>query len=123
MLPIALAVMTLTSMSLWVSTALIGISFSLVPAVMWPLTSKLVAPSRFGSAIGLMWVAQNAGIGGANLVAGWLNDQAGASAHNPAGYVPMMLFFGIASVLGCLCALALWFTAGSRAQEAATHAA
>jgi len=123
MLPIALVVMTLTSMSLWVSTALIGVSFSLVPAVMWPLTSKLVAPGRFGSAIGLMWVAQNAGIGGANLLAGWLNDQAGASAQNPAGYTPMMLFFGIASVLGCLCALLLWFSAGRRAHEAATHAA
>ncbi|HEY1092500.1 MAG TPA: MFS transporter, partial [Burkholderiaceae bacterium] len=61
LLPIALAVMALTSMSLWVATALIGVSFSLVPAVMWPLASKLVGPARFGTAIGLMWVVQNAG--------------------------------------------------------------
>ncbi|OWQ90895.1 hypothetical protein CDN99_12095 [Roseateles aquatilis] len=121
LLPVAMAVMTLTSASLWVSTALIGVSFSLVPAVMWPLASKLVAPARFGTAIGLMWVAQNAGIGAANLVAGWLNDRAGASAQNPAGYEPMMLFFGLAGVVGAAFALMLWFTAGRRAHEAVTH--
>ncbi|MBO9689122.1 MFS transporter [Roseateles chitosanitabidus] len=121
LLPIAIATMALTSASLWISTALIGISFSLVPAVMWPLTSKLVAPARFGTAIGLMWVAQNAGIGGANVVAGWLNDRAGASAQNPAGYESMMLFFGLASVAGAVFALILWLTAGRKAQEQATH--
>jgi MFS family permease len=117
LLPIALAVMALTGWSLWVATVLIGISFSLVPAVMWPLASRLVAPNRFGTAIGLMWVAQNAGIGGANLAAGWLNDRAGASAANPAGYDAMMAFFGTASMLGFLCALALWLTAGRRRHE------
>lgn len=123
LLPIALAIMALTPASLWVPTALIGISYSLVPAVMWPLTSRLVAPNRFGTAIGLMWVVQNAGIGAANLVAGWLNDQAGASAANPAGYAPMMWFFGLTSVAGVVFALLLWLTAGRRGQEAATHAA
>ena len=117
LLPVALAVMALTHWSLWVSTALIGVSYSLVPAVMWPLASRIVAPSRFGTAIGLMWVVQNAGIGAANLVAGWLNDQAGASAANPGGYAPMMWFFGIASVLGLACALLLWLTAGQRRHE------
>lgn len=121
LLPISIATMALSSASLWISTALIGISFSLVPAVMWPLTSKLVSPARFGTAIGLMWVAQNAGIGGANVVAGWLNDRAGASAQNPAGYESMMLFFGLASVAGAVFALILWLTAGRKAQELATH--
>jgi MFS family permease len=116
-LPIALAVLALTGWPLWVATVLIGISFSLVPAVMWPLASRLVAPNRFGTAIGLMWVAQNAGIGGANLFAGWLNDRSGASAANPAGYDAMMAFFGMASVLGFVCALALWLTAGRRRHE------
>ncbi|RZL37119.1 MAG: MFS transporter [Rubrivivax sp.] len=117
LLPLALAMLALTSWSLWLSTVLIGISFSLVPAVMWPMASRLVAPSRFGTAIGLMWVAQNAGVSGANLVAGWLNDGAGASAANPAGYAPMMAFFGFASLLGFVCALALWLTAGRRRHE------
>jgi len=119
LLPIALAIVTLTPWSLWVSTALIGVSYSLVPAVMWPLTSKLVPAHRFGSAIGLMWVVQNAGIFGANMVAGWLNDRAGASAQNPGGYDAMMIFFGLASTIGAVCALILWLTAGRREQEAA----
>jgi MFS family permease len=122
LLPVSIAIMTWTPWSLWVGTALIGISFSLVPAVMWPLTSKLVSRARFGTALGLMWVAQNAGIAGANLVAGWLNDTAGASAQNPAGYQPMMLFFLAASSLGFAFALLLWITAGRRHQEAAVHA-
>jgi MFS family permease len=123
LLPLSIAVMALTHWSLWVATALIGVSFSLVPAVMWPLTSKLVPPARFGTAIGLMWVVQNAGIGGANLVAGWLNDSAGASAQNPGGYQPMMLFFGIASTLGFGFALMLWLAAGRRHHEVAAKAA
>lgn len=117
LLPVALAILALTPWSLWLPTVLIGISYSLVPAVMWPLTSRLVAPARFGTAIGLMWVAQNAGISGANLVAGWLNDRAGASAANPAGYGDMMLFFGAASAAGFACALLLWLTAGRRRHE------
>jgi MFS family permease len=122
LLPLAIAAMALTHWSLWVGTILIGVSFSLVPAVMWPLTSKLVSPARFGTAIGLMWVVQNAGIAGANLVAGWLNDRAGASATNPAGYDPMMLFFGALSTLGFGFALMLWLTAGRRHQEVIAHA-
>ena len=121
LLPISIAIMATTHWNLWVATALIGVSFSLVPAVMWPLTSKLVAPERFGTAIGLMWVVQNAGIAGANLVAGWLNDAAGASARNPTGYQPMMLFFGLSSALGFGFALLLWLTAGRQRQEAVTH--
>jgi MFS family permease len=114
--------MTWTPWNLWVATALIGVSFSLVPAVMWPLTSKLVSPARFGTALGLMWVVQNAGIAGANLVAGSLNDAFGASAQNPAGYQPMMLFFELASALGFVFALLLWITAGRRHQEVGVHA-
>ena len=122
LLPIAITLMALTHWSLWVATALMGVSFSLVPAVMWPLTRKLVGPDRYGTALGLMWVIQNAGIAGANLVAGFLNDQAHASAANPAGYQPMMLFFGITSTLGFGFAVLLWLTAGTKQQEAATHA-
>ena len=108
LLPVAIAIMAWTDWSLWIATVLIGVSYSLVPAVMWPLASRLVPAARFGTALGLMWVVQNAGIAGANLVAGWLNDRAGASAANPAGYLPMMEFFGVASVLGAVFAALLW---------------
>ncbi len=117
LLPLSFVIMATTDWGLWVPTALMGVSFSLVPAVMWPLTSKLVPAARFGTALGLMWVVQNAGIAGANLVAGWLNDVAGASAANPAGYQPMMLFFGTTSALGFGFALMLWLVAGRRRHE------
>lgn len=117
LLPLSIAVMALTNWSLWVATVMIGVSFSLVPAVMWPLTSKLVSPARFGTALGLMLVVQQAGIAGANLVAGRLNDLTAASAQNPDGYRPMMLFFGAVSTLGFGFALLLWFAAGRRQGE------
>jgi MFS family permease len=122
LLPIAIFSMAVTQWSLWVGTVLIGVSFSLVPAVMWPLTAKLVPPEKFGTAIGLMWVVQNLGIGGANLVAGWLNDAYDAGALNPAGYQPMMLYFFVSSALGFAFAMMLWRTAGRRHHEAVMHA-
>ena len=121
LLPLSFVIMATTDWSLWVATALMGVSFSLVPAVMWPLASKLVPAARFGTALGLMWVVQNAGIAGANLMAGWLNDAAGASASNPAGYQPMMQFFGTTSALGFGFAMLLWFVAGRRRHEAVTR--
>ena len=125
LLPVALAVMmTGQGMgALGLGTVLIGVSYSLVPAAMWPLVARLVAPSRFGTAIGLMWVIQNAGIAGANLVAGWLNDAAGASAEHAAGYRPMMIFFVVSSTVGTLFALVLWLRTRGRETAAASEPA
>ncbi|HTP50483.1 MAG TPA: MFS transporter [Anaeromyxobacteraceae bacterium] len=117
LLPVSLALMAAGSHGLGLATAFIGISYSLVPAAMWPLVSRLVEPNRFGTALGLMWVIQNAGIAGANLAAGWLNDRAGASALHPSGYQPMMVFFIAASTLGFGFAVLLWLR--SRGREAA----
>lgn len=122
LLPVSIVVMAATQWSLWVGTVLIGISFSVVPAVMWPLTAKLVAPDKFGTAVGLMWVAQNLGMGGANVIAGWLNDASHAGADNPAGYQPMMWFFFLSGALGFVAAMALWTKAGRRHHEAAARA-
>jgi hypothetical protein len=44
-------------------------------------------------------------------------DSAGASALNPAGYQPMMAFFGTMSTLGFGFALLPWLTAGRRHHE------
>jgi MFS family permease len=122
MLPVAIATLAFAGKSLWLGTVMIGVSYSLVPAVMWPLSARIVPASRYGTALGLMWVAQNAGIAGANLVAGRLNDHFGAGATNPAGYGPMMQFFFAAGTLGFACALLLWRSAGRRAHEAAITA-
>jgi len=96
-----------THLSLWVSTALIGVAFSLVPAVMWPAVPYLARPSQLGTAYGLMTMLQNIGLTIFNLLAGWLNDSNHAGADNPAGYLPMLWLFGLLSLSGLVFAWAL----------------
>jgi len=92
----------------WVTTAMLGISFSLIPAVLWPSVVKLVDASRLGTAYGLMFMMQAAGMTLANVFAGWLNDVSGAGADNPAGYTPMIVFFAGLALGAFLFAVALW---------------
>jgi MFS family permease len=89
-----------TDWSLWISTALIGVAFSLVPAVLWPSVPYLVEEERLGTAFGLMTMLQNIGLTGANLAAGALNDFGNAGAANPAGYRWMLWMFTILSLAG-----------------------
>jgi MFS family permease len=93
-----------------VSTALLGLSFSFLPAVLWPTVPRYVAPQQLGTAYGLMTTLQNAGLFAANLAAGYINDVSGASARNPGGYAPMLWFFGFLSVVAFLCTLVLWLS-------------
>ena len=46
------------------STVMIGIAFSLVPAVIWPAVPYLVEPNRLGTAYGLMTMVQAIGLDG-----------------------------------------------------------
>jgi MFS family permease len=75
-----------THVSIYVPMAMMGIAFSLIPAVMWPSVAYVVDESKLGTAYGLMTMVQNIGLFGFNLMVGSLNDQAKASAANPAGY-------------------------------------
>jgi MFS family permease len=86
-----------TNWSLWVTTVMIGIAFSLVPAVIWPAITYLVEDQRLGTAYGLSFMLQNIGLTIFNLAAGALNDWGGASAANPAGYDPMLWMFTVLS--------------------------
>lgn len=81
-----------------ISNVLLGLSYSLVPAVLWPCVARLVDARRLGTAYGLMTMIQNIGLFGANLGAGALNDAGGASPANPSGYAPMLVFFAILSL-------------------------
>ena len=85
-----------------------GLSFSVIPAVIWPSTAMLVEPRRLGTAFGLINVLQSLGMGALNLAAGWLNDRAGAGRANPEGYDPMLLMFGLFSLAGFVAVAALW---------------
>jgi MFS family permease len=96
-----------THLSLWVSTVMIGVAFSLVPAVLWPAVPYLVAANRLGTAYGLMMMLQNIGLMICNLAAGMLNDASGASADNPSGYLPMLWMFCLLSLSGFAFAWAL----------------
>jgi MFS family permease len=100
-------ILAYTSLNLWVSTVLIGIAFSLVPAVIWPAVPYLVEPSRLGTGYGMMTLVQNVGLTAFNYFAGVLNDANGAGPANPAGYTPMLWMFFVLSLFGFVFAAAL----------------
>jgi MFS family permease len=87
---------------------MMGISFSLVPAVIWPATTLIVEPRRLGTALGLITLIQALGMAASNLAAGWLADKAGAGAQNPAGYTVMLWFFFLLSLIALSSAVLLW---------------
>ncbi len=94
--------MAYTSVSLLVPMAMMGIAFSLVPAVMWPSVAYIVEEGKLGTAYGLMTMIQNIGLFGFNVIIGRANDIAGASAQNPGGYALGMWIFSILGFLGFL---------------------
>jgi len=100
--------MAYTGVSLYVPMAMMGIAFSLIPAIMWPSVAYVVEEKRLGTAYGLMTLVQNVGLAGFNLVIGWANDAAGASASNPGGYRPGMWIFSSLGVFAVLFSLLLW---------------
>jgi MFS family permease len=108
LLPITFMVLSLTDFSPWVSTVLMGVSFSLVPAIIWPATTLIVEPRRLGTALGVITLLQNLGLWGSNRIAGYLADRAGAGPANPAGYDTMIWFFGLLSLAALSCAALLW---------------
>ena len=108
LLPITLMVLSLTDLSPWLSTALMGVSFSMVPAIIWPATTLIVEPRRLGTALGVITLLQNLALWGSNRIAGWLATQAGAGPDNPAGYDTMIWFFGAVSIAALISVLLLW---------------
>ena len=88
--------MAYSRVSLYVPMAMMGVAFSLVPAVLWPSVAYIVGQAKLGTAYGLMTMIQNIGLAGFNLVIGWANDHAHASSSNPAGYaLGMWVFSGL----------------------------
>jgi MFS family permease len=99
--------MAYTRISLYVPMAMMGVAFSLIPAVMWPSVAYLVDQPKLGTAYGLMTMLQNIGFGGFNLMVGWANTYSHAGIDNPAGYNLGMWIFSILGVLGVLFAFLL----------------
>jgi MFS family permease len=92
--------MAVDGMNLYIPMAMMGIAFSLVPAVMWPAVAYLVDENRLGTAYGFMTMIQNIGLFGFNMLIGWANDYSGAGADNPGGYSLMLWIFSILGFLG-----------------------
>ncbi|HEY2202350.1 MAG TPA: MFS transporter [Solirubrobacteraceae bacterium] len=123
-LPLSFLVLATIPGSAGLSTALLGLSFAFLPAVLWPTVARYVAPEHLGTAYGVMTGLQNLGLTLANLAAGYINDVSGASAENPGGYTPMLWFFGILSLAAFACTLLLWLRDhGAAARRAAVSAA
>jgi len=95
-----------TGVPLGVPMSMMGVAFSLVPAVMWPCIAYVVDERRLGFAYGVMDAVQQAGLVCANQAIGWSNDRFGASPANPAGYTPGMWMFSAVGIVALV--FAIW---------------
>jgi MFS family permease len=80
--------------------SIMGIAFSLVPAVMWPSVALIVDNSKLGTGYGLMTMIQNIGLFAFNVIIGFSNDISKAGPSNPAGYNPGMWIFSSLGFFG-----------------------
>ena len=87
--------------------SMMGIAFSLVPAVMWPSVALIIESKQLGTAYGLMTMIQNIGLFGFNLLIGYANDISNASIQNPNGYNLGMWIFSSLGFFGLLFAYLL----------------
>lgn len=104
----------LTSINPYFLMALLGISFSLVPAAMWPSVAKIVPEYRIGTAYGAMFSLQNLGLFAIPILAGTILDRTNPSvtpemieAGSKLVYTPTILMFAFFGLLGVVFALLL----------------
>ena len=89
------------------ATSMMGIAFSLVPAVMWPAVAYIVEQSRLGTAYALMTLIQQIGFFLLNLAVGSANDYARAGPDNVGGYALGMWIFSVLGFVGLTFAILL----------------
>jgi MFS family permease len=99
--------MAYSPISLYVPVAMMGIVFSLIPAVMWPSVAYIVDQSRLGTAYALMTLIQQIGFFLLNLLIGKANDYSHAGVGNPGGYALGMWIFSILGFVGMALAILL----------------
>jgi MFS family permease len=98
-----------------VPMALLGVSFSLIPAAMWPAVSKIIAQNRLGTAYGIMFSVQNFGLWLFPILIGLILDktnpgvtadmvEAGTATYN---YTYSILMLAIIGIVGIVFALLL----------------
>ncbi len=101
LLPVYL-MMAYSNLSLYIPDIMMGVAFSLIPAVMWPSVAYIVEEKRLGSAYALMTLIQQIGMMILPLLVGAANDYEGASASNPGGYALGMWIFSVLGILGLI---------------------
>ncbi len=108
LVPLTFVILATTQWSLWITTALMGLSFSVIPAVIWPSTAMLVEKHRIGTAFGLINLLQSLGLSISNYAAGSLNDHYAAGPQNAAGYSAMLIWFFALAMAALLATIMLW---------------
>lgn len=106
MMPVYL-LMAYTTLPLWVPIGMLGLAFSLIPAVMWPSVAYIVSQHRLGTAYAVMTLVQQIGVAGMTWLIGRTNDLSGAGAANPEGYIPGMWIFSVLGISAVLFAFLL----------------
>jgi MFS family permease len=97
-------------LTLLIVMVLLGISFSMIPAVMWPAVAYIVDQKRLASGYSLMTLCQQVGMAAIPWLIGFTNDAFSAGPDNPGGYTPGMWIFTALAALGLLFSFLLWKT-------------
>ncbi|MCF6270131.1 MAG: MFS transporter [Melioribacteraceae bacterium] len=92
---------------LYLPIILMGIAFSLIPAIMWPSVAYIVEEKRLGTGYAIMALIQQAGVASMNWAIGAANDFSGANVSNPDGYNLGMWMFSALGILGFIFAFFL----------------
>ena len=101
---------SLTNITPYIPMFLLGMSFSLIPAAMWPSVAKIVPEHRLGSAYGLMFSIQNIGLWAFPILIGKVLDisnpevtpealAAGTASYDYTNPVLMLTVLGMLGVL------------------------
>jgi MFS family permease len=107
--------LTFTQVNPVIPMALLGISFSLIPAAMWPAVAKIINQKRLGTAYGIMFSVQNFGLWLFPILIGFILDRTnpgitakmveeGMARYN---YTYAILMLGIIGIVGVVFALLL----------------
>jgi MFS family permease len=93
--------LALTSLHPAVAMVMLGFSFSLVPAALWPTIPLIIEEKRLGTAFGLMTLLQNVGMTAVPWLAGKITDISGGD------YTYTMMMFASLGFIGLVFSLLL----------------
>jgi MFS family permease len=95
------ALLGFTSLNPVVAMVMLGFSFSLVPAALWPTIPLIIEEKRLGTAFGLMTLLQNIGMTAVPWLAGKITDISGGD------YTNTMIMFAFLGFVGLVFSLML----------------